>query len=294
MDKDILKIQKWRKTHKKLLEFIESDTVRSGDDIRGWIAESIVYFTEVGVTQNIVDYFLSRLEYYKEKDGKKYFIDSDVMVPGLNLKFQQDDEDKYYYKVGIGPFTFDKNAGGYVVKDVINRLLVDSKQVDRTKMTPILVAFKVAENILDNYEESERIIPKILIDEFNREQTQGIYIAMQDIQSSYEKRNAKDILIPLITLTDLICSLIPEIQKLPPKTGLGVKITKLYEDKDLRTKYSLDKEVLWALNNARIVRNCDIHKPETLNETTLYESVGYSHVLVLFISSLLASGKIKL
>lgn len=289
MDKDILKIKKWRKTHEELLKFIESDNVRTGDDIRTWIAQSIVYFTEVGVPQNIVDYFLSKLDYYKEKDGKKFLLASDIMIPSGAYP-RHDEEDKYYYKVGIGPFTFDENAGGYVVKDTVNRL-IDSKQIDRTKMTPILVAFKVAENIIDNYEEGERVIPKSLINEFNKEETQSIYIAMQDVQNSYEKRNTKDILVPLITLTDLICSLIPEVQKL---TKLGLKITKLYEDKDIREKYHLDKEVLWALNNARIIRNCDIHKPETLNGTTLYESIGYCHILVLFISSLLASGEIKL
>ncbi len=286
MDKDILKVQRWRKTHQELSDFLESDEVRTGDDIRTWIAQSIVHFTEVGVPQNIVDYFLSKLDYYKEKNGKKFLLASDMFYV-----HNRDDDDKYHYKTGIGPFIFDENAGGYVVKDVVNRL-IDSKKVDRTKMTPIFVAFKVAKNIIDNYEEGERVIPKSLINEFNKEETQGIYTTMQDVQNSYEKRNAKDILVPLITLTELICNLVPEIQVLDKK--LNAKINKLYEDRDIRDKYHLNKEVLWALNNARIIRNIDIHKPETLNETTLYEAVGYCHMLVLFISSLLASGKIKL
>lgn len=289
MDKDILKIKKWRKTHEELLKFINDNNICTGDEIRTWIAQSIVHFTEVGVPQNIVDYFLSKLDYYKEKDGKKSQLDNPVYFSGTYPQYN--DEDKYYYKTGIGPFVFDKSANGYVVKDTVNRL-IDSKQVDRTKMTPVLVAFKVAENIIDNYEESERVIPKILINEFNKEGTQGIYTTMQDVQNSYEKRNAKDILVPLITLTELICNLIPEIKELDKK--ISFKINKLYEDKGLRDKYHLNTEVLWALNNARIIRNCDIHNPETLNGTTLYEAVGYCHILVLFISSLLASGEIKL
>ncbi len=90
----------------------------------------------------------------------------------------------------------------------------------------------------------------------------------------------------------MICNLIPEIQKLDKK--IGFKINKLYEDKEIRYKYNLNKEVLWALNNARIIRNIDIHPSRRLNDTTLHEAIGYCHILVLFISSLLASGKIKI
>ena len=93
MDKNILKIKKWRKTHKELLKFIESDNARTGDEIRNWIAQCIVYFTEVNVPQNIIDYFLSKLDYHKERGSKKLNY---VTVPGT---YHKDDEDNIIMKL---------------------------------------------------------------------------------------------------------------------------------------------------------------------------------------------------
>jgi hypothetical protein len=176
------------------------------------------------------------------------------------------------------------------MKDVVNRF-IGSKQFDRTRMTPILVSFKVAENIINNYEEEERIIPKTLLKEFNTEKTQDIYVSLNSVQSSYEKRSSKNILTPVITTTELICKLIPELKNKPQ---IKDKLNKIYSEETILKKYNIDKEIVWALNNSRIIRNYDIHNPKKDNHTTLYEAVGYCHLLVLFISSLLASGEIKL
>lgn len=281
MDKNILKIKRWKITHKKLLKFIENNNSVSGDEIRDWIAQCIVYFTEVGVKPNIIDFFLSRLEYRKEKVGKKI----------LHIAYSNEDEDdKYEFETGIGPFVFDSYSGKYIVTDTVNRL-IGQKQVNRTKMTPILVAFKVAENIFNNYEEEERIIPKSLLNEFMSEKTQGIYLAMESIQTSYEKKNSKNILASIVTTTSLILGLIPELDNIK---DIGPKIKKTYETEAIYKKYNLNREVLWSLNNSRIIRNYDIHNPKKSNHTTFYEAVGYCHLLILFISSLLASGKVKI
>ncbi|MBP6974805.1 MAG: hypothetical protein KBB54_02570 [Candidatus Pacebacteria bacterium] len=277
-----LKIKKWKKTHKELLKFIENENTVTGDEIRDWIAKCIVYFTEIGVQPHITDFFLSRLEFHKEKSGKKNFI---LYNPaGFN-----DEEDNYEYETGIGPFIFSSNERGYIVKNGINRL--ENKQADRTRMTPILVAFKVAENILNNYEEEERIIPSNLLTEFNTEKTQGIYLAIQGIQNAYEKKDSKNILASVITTTSLVFNLIPELASVK---DIGPKIKKAYETEKIYKKYNLNREILWGINNSRIIRNYDIHNPKNENHTTLQEALGYCHLLVLLISSLLASGEIKL
>ncbi|MDB5260491.1 MAG: hypothetical protein JWN37_722 [Candidatus Nomurabacteria bacterium] len=281
MEENLLKIEKWRKTHKQLLGFIETDNTLTGDQIRNWIAQCIVYFTDIKMSQNIIDYFLSKLEYRKERGDKKRFY---MEISGHGI----DEEEKYEYDTGIGPFSWSTYSGGYLVTDS-NRLT--QKQVDRTRMTPILVAFQVAENIINNYEESERIIPKVLLNQFNTEETQSIYIGLENIQNSYEKRNIKDILASAVTTTELICSLIAEISAIK---NIGAKIKRIYETESIYKKYNMNQEVVWALNNSRIIRNYDIHKPEKINYTTLYEAVSYVHILVLFINSILVSGEIKL
>lgn len=278
MSKTALKIKGWRKTQKKLLGFIEGKKKATGDEIRAWIADCIVHFTEIKMEQNIVAYFLSKLEYSEKEVVKENF--GSVTIPGPVPKDTE---------ISIGPFVFDyENGDGYIIK-ASHRLNI--KTGGRTQMTPILVAFRVAENIISNYEESERLIPLTLINEFNTEKNQGIFIALKSVQNSYEKRNVENMLTPLITATDLVCDLVPEMSRL---TNVSKKIKKFYETKSLHSKYNINKEILWALNNARIIRNFDIHNPQKENHTTLYEAVGYSHILVLFINSLLASGKIVL
>lgn len=286
MSNKILKIKKWKQTHKELLKFIENNNIVTDDQIRDWIAKCIVYFTEIGVQPNIIDYFLSKIEYHKEKAGKKL---SYLITPGIYNN--EDEEDKYKYETGIGPFTFSSASGGYIVKDGVNRLELEPKQVDRTKMTPILVAFKVAENIIENYEEEERIIPKTLLKEFNTERTQGIHLSMKSIQNAYSKRNIENILAALITTTNLTCELIPELDQI---RDLGPKLKKIYETKSIYDKYNINREIVWALNNSRIIRNYNIHNPKKENHTTLYEAVGFCHLLVLFLTSMLSSGEIKL
>ncbi|MEZ4210936.1 MAG: hypothetical protein R3B39_01400 [Candidatus Paceibacterota bacterium] len=289
MKKDILKITKWKKTNEELLEFIASKKVRSGDDIRNWIALCVVYFTEVGVPENIINYFLSKLEYYREKAGKK--DDYYGVVSGYELGDQE--ELMYNFNVGIGPFIFDNIRNGYIVsnKIKINRLLSGLKQVDNTKMTPILVSFKVAENIIENYEDEERVIPKVLLEQFDTEKNQGIHLSLESIQNSYEDRDAKKMLSSVITATDLVFGLIPEL-----KAGdkISKKINKIFSDNNICEKYSINLEILWGLNNSRIIRNYDSHKPKKENHTTLYEAVSYCHLLVLFTCSILASGNIEL
>lgn len=277
MSKKILKIKEWRKTQKRLTDFVNTSDIVTGGEIRDWIADCIVHFTEIKMEPNIIAYFLSKLEYNEKKVEQK----SPVVY---NLMVDSDENEK-----NIGPFVFDYDTRkGYKIKSS-NRL--NLKTGGRVYMTPILVAFKVAENIINNYEEEERIIPKTLLNEFNTEKTQGIYLAMESTQSAYENKNTKSILASLITTTGLICELIPELVLIK---DVGPKLKKIYETKLIYVKYNIDRETIWSLNNSRIIRNYDIHNPKKENNTTLYEAVGYCHLLVLFISSLLASGEIKL
>lgn len=156
-------------------------------------------------------------------------------------------------------------------------------------MTQIKVAFNVAKNIIDNYEYDERIIPKTIMNEFDNEKNQNMLITLKSIQNFYEKGDKKGLMTSLVTATDLLLKLIPEVAKFK----INKKLSTIYDDKVLQEKYALNKEVIWSLNNSRIIRNEDIHNPLEENNTTLLEAVGYAHMLVLLISSTMASGKLK-
>ena len=230
----------------------------------------------MGVQPNIIDFFLSKLEHRRDRVGKRSFVLASIYDI-------QDEEDKYHHETGIGPFVLNSD-------DYRSFITPEQKRIDQTKMTPVLVAFNVAENIINNYEEEERIVPRAILNEFDNESTRGIHLALESIQNSYEKKSAKDMLTPIVTATDLICNLIPELAGIK---DVGPKIKKIYETEKIYSKYNINREVLWSLNNSRIIRNYDIHKPEKFNHTSLHEAVGYTHLLILLISSLFSSGNLQ-
>jgi hypothetical protein len=280
MSKKDLKIKRWRVTHKKLFEFLDRK-IATGNEIRDWVADCVVYFSEVNIQENIINNFINKLDYYEVKKVEdKNNLQTDYI-------FNIHKEEKDNLISGIGPFPSVEN--GYVITFNNNRL--SPKYADKTQMTIIFIAFKVAERILDNYEEEETIVPNYILEEFNTEKTQDIYLSLKSIQTAYEKRSSKNIVTPIVTTTELVCKLIPELVN---KRDISEKLNKIYSDEKILKKYMINKEIVWALNNSRIIRNYDIHYPKKENHTTLYEAVGYCHLLILFISSLLASGEIKL
>jgi len=286
MNKDIQKFNEWRKMHKKLLSFVQRKELATGDQIRDWFAECVVYFTEINIGQSILEYFISGLKHWtREIKKNKDYLSARITMPAGLTAFN--DEKIIEYDTGLGPWPFDPNAKGYV----INNCKKSDKSIDKTQTTFIKVAFKVAENLLKRYENQERIVQKSLINEFEKAEKSSISISLKEIQRSYEKRDPTNMLKALITTTDSVLKLIPELSKL---NKLNKKLLKIYSEKTLREKYGINPEIIWSLNNSRIIRNQDSHEPLELNNTTLFEAVGYTHILILFINSILASGNLKL
>lgn len=271
-----LQIKKWNDTQKKLLKFLENTEPVTGSVIRVWIANCIVHFTEVNVPQNIVAYFLTKMEHVSVKGIKI----PDVTYP-TNRAYEEEEESF------IGPFEFVGN--GYITNQG-NRLTGKSGGV--VKMTPILVAFKVAQNLIDTYKNQNNIVPKILVTELEKyNETKGLSLSLNAIQVAFETDDIDSMLTPIVTSTDLILKQIPELSS---QKDLKPKIQNAHDNRSIYEKYSMDPEILWSMNNSRIIRNYNIHKPIKNNGTTGYEAVGYTHLLCLLISSILSSGKLNL
>ncbi len=267
---DSLNIQRLRDTQKRLYNFLDTQGWINGDDIRQWISECVVHFTELNVPPNIIQIFLERLE-YRDIERESSFI-SDFFEPSGTH----------------GPFVYHEGFGYKITAE--NRLT--GKEGGKTKMTPIMVSFKVAENLILKYEDELRLIPLTLINVLtNYSETQSIGVSLSAVQSAYEVKDPKKMLVALISATDTILKLIPELSD---GEDIFPKIRKAYETKDLYNKYSINREILWSLNNARIVRNIDMHAPNTDSETPIYEAVSYAHLLVLLTLSIFSSGNLNL
>lgn len=257
-----LETKRLKKELYKLESYLENKNL-SFLEVVDWTSACVALFSEIGVSDIIIGKFL---DIYSDKS---YKTDN----PAL--------KDSYY-----GPFEFNKiidtfNPKGknYTFKPMFNSLYV-------------YAPFVAAKKILEKRESEERIISKTLIETFNINRTQNIKNGLEKIQESYEKKDARGMVSDLITVTDNILNLIPELS---PKDKIGKRLNKMYENKGLSEKYSVNKEVVWALNNARIIRNEQIQhlKNEHDGRVTLFEAVGYTHLLVLFINSLLASGEVS-
>ena len=267
---DSLNIQRLRSTQKRLYDFLDTEGWINGDDIRQWISECVVHFSEVNVPQNIIQIFLERLE-YRDIEREPGFISGFFGASGTH-----------------GPFVYHEGFGYEITAE--NRLT--GKEGGKTRMTPIIVSFKVAENLIIKYEDELRLIPLTLIAELSKfSETQSMGVSLSAVQSAYEIKDSKKMLTALISTTDTMFRLIPELATVD---DIGPKIKKAYETKDIYNKYSINREILWSLNNARIVRNIDIHTPNTDNETPIYEAVSYAHLLLLLILSIISSGELNL
>jgi hypothetical protein len=247
-----LQIQNLKKKQGKLLDFLKKDKF-NGDEIRQWIGQTVVYFTEVGVPETITSHFLISLDFRDE---------STLGQPN---------------NVSHGPFEYHL-LSGYKLK--------------KYKLTSVLTAFEVSKNLIERITEQDRIIPKVLVSQLEKYTgTKSMAISLESIQKGYEIKDNVSMLTGIVTSTDSLFNLIPELSSCK---NLMSKIKKAYEEKNIQEKYLMSRDILWSINNARIIRNYNIHEPNQNNETTIYESISYVHLLCLLINSILCSGNLQL
>lgn len=262
MPPDSLQISKIKETQDRLFGFIGKDGPFSGDEIGLWISDCVVHFSEIGVPGHIIQFFLERMEYREMRDD-------------------------YERNNSYGPFM--QTGFGYQLP-VVNRLLDDEGCHD--KMMPLLTAFRVAENLISKHVDQSRLVSLVLISELKRySNTKAIGYSLEAVQNSYEKRDTKSMLAASISATEGLLNLIPELDS---KKKIGEKFLLANSEKQVRDKYSMKQELLWSLNNARIIRNYDTHEPAAENETTIFECASYIHILNLLVCSVLSSGELVL
>lgn len=258
-----IKLKQLKEKQEEIEAFWESAKAQrtkaiAGVSLRKWVVDSVVHFMEVGVDINIIDLFIKRCEFQKDDKGNG----------------------------SHGIFQFRILKRGYILRS-------HGESGDGSPfIIPVEVALRTSRMLIDRYEEEERIIPGSLIGLFNNEKYQSIKLSLESIESNYQTKDPCGMLSSLITATELICKLIPELER---ERNVGSCLKKIYKT-ELSEKYNINKEIVWALNNARIIRNEEVAhiKAEHNGNVPMYEIVGYAHLLVLFVDSLFASGIITL
>lgn len=252
------KVIELQKKQKEIEDFFYIETASNevdGPVLRKWIVEAIVHFVNVGVDPTIINIFF---------EGLRFNDDGSRVTHGAYSK---------------------SHFGGYKRKF----LLV--KPENNPYTTPIEIALKVSRLLVDKYEDSEKIIPKSLLALFNDEKNLPIKLAFEGIESNYQSGNAKGMASSVVTAIDLLTAGIDELTDIK---SLKIRLEKLHQSKELFEKYEINREIIWALNTARIVRNYEVEHLDLASsgEVIMREAVGTAHILVLFANSLFASSKI--
>ncbi len=267
-----LEIQENKKRLHRLKSFLDRSKFTEGEIVE-WVSDCVGLFSTIGVSEIIVQGFLRAFENHlvtEKTMTHKFTLPVDVSGIG--------DLRVFYF----GPFERFSGGSSY------SKGLFNDKSFLYLK-----VALKTSEDILNKIEDSERVIPKSLIDLFDGTSLENIKTTLEIVQSKYEDKDPRGMISPLITATQNILNLIPEVRS---ERKISKQILKLYDNPDLQKKYSLNKDVLWGMNTARIVRNEEVEHQKKEHEGVLnfVEIVGYTHLLVLSANSLFASGAINI
>jgi hypothetical protein len=261
----------------KLKSFLDKGNFTE-KEIISWASDCVAFFSVIGVSESVISSFLKTFENHLPKE-RKVEIDNklDLDTNFAAYKFGK------YERFFLGPFYKDSIFGNY------------TNLFKGGSFIYLDVALRTAEEIINSKEDTERLIAKSLVEVFDRVNTQTIKVSLESIESNYQSRDARGMISPLITTITEILNFMPEIQKLK-SSNVGSRLKYLYEKKEVYEKYSLNPEVVWALNMSRIIRNeeVDHQKKQHLGNIPMYEAMGCAHLLILFINSVLASGQINL
>lgn len=166
----------------------------------------------------------------------------------------------------------------------------------------IKVAFRLSELKILRLDESERIVPKYLINALNESDNYShIVSSLELIEKNYEERNSEALNTEVITLLDSILNLDEDLQVIKKEgkkdriINIGLKLDFLIKENDLREKFGVDKNMVLTLNNARAIRNVkNVHKnnlPIEFN-TPFIVSMGFASLTILFLEMTLATGEL--
>jgi len=254
------------------LEKFGDDLYRKYDEseIVGWIAECVRVFYEIGVDAVIIRHFL---EYFS-------FEVSEVEDPH-QIRFSG--MDKKYHKVNaIGPFHEQVGTYGWTDGYVLSRGFGYTK-----------IAFSVARNILKNKIEEKRIVPPWLAVEMSKksEQMGHISSSLENMEARYKKLDAEGLVSEAITLLHSVLNFDVDLAQ---KSKLGSKLNFLIENKDKLKDFGVSKDLVQALNCARVIRNEKVeHKDIPLKyEIPFMIATSFAYLVIFFVECAILHGKV--
>lgn len=159
-----------------------------------------------------------------------------------------------------------------------------------THLFTIKTVFKAAGKKIEMIEDEERIIPRFILNYFEKNDPDGhIYAALSSIDRATMENNTKELTTSANSLLDNLLSNIPE---LVDKKHLNQKLNYLNSNHDVAEANGVSKEMVIAFNNSRIIRNDDLTHPKAGAPSVPYiVALSYAYLVVFQLKLMLSKGK---
>lgn len=257
-----IKIRNLGKRIKALEDFINEKAEFDENELLEWISKSTSLFLEIGVNNEIVRGFMKTFEF------------SPTDRRGIGR-----------IKPDIGPFTY---RGENYRMD--SGLFSWSSAMPSQDIFYVRVAFTAAKAILRREQDEERLVPKFMINLLSEENKYPhIVSSLELIEQSYSSRDKDGLVKNSLTLLDTILNLENTIKE----KSLSKKLVILINDRLIREKFGVDKELIFALDRSRLIRN---HKSVHKNKPIEYDipflvAVGCAYLIIMLLEYTIATGE---
>ena len=233
----------------------------TSEEIINWLAECVTTFSEIGVSQIIIDDFLKffSLKREKTKYKKSFYKDGIITIQSFG-PFKEKIEK-------IGP---DYSLGS---ENMINAFVLTNQYEVSNNFYYAKIAFSAAKNILKQTTDGEKLVPHWLQNTFKEsEEYSHLNSSLKLIEENYRDKNTSGLITNAITLLDTILNIDSELNK---KGRLGGKLNSLIENEKKRKTFGVSTDLVKALNNGRIIRNEGIiHKDVPIKYNIPFIIVG--------------------
>ncbi len=246
-----------------LREFLDKDTY-SAEEIVDWVSGCVAFFSAIGVSDVIVSGFMKSFEYTEHAAANTMII----------------------FSTNIGPFIGDLDTKVYRKKEDWTYL---SKGNIHSETIYLKIAFKTAESIISNFEEAQRLVPKSLVAFFSEKpEFSQIYSSLVLLEQNFKDRDSISLATNAIALLGSILNLETSLVG----RDLSNQLRQLQSNASTIAKFGVRGEVIFALDNSRILRNhLASHKNVPIEYNVPFAvALGTAYLIIMFLQITMATG----
>lgn len=255
-----LKAQEYREKLRSLVDFIDSKTVFQEDELLGWVLQCVSLFTELKINDEIIRGFMDTFEFDISEDHLKK----------------------------IGPFFYhydwDKEKeSGYSLRGILIHFKYPSQDIYYVNL-----AFNAIAAVIRNIEDENRLVIKPIINSLSKfTEYKHIVSSLELMEKYYQDKDADGLIKNSLTLLDSIF----ELEQQLSSKDLCNKLRTICADIQLMKNFGISKELVFALDNDRLIRNVLTHKklPIKLNIPFLV-SLGCAYLVIMVLESAMYAG----